>query len=120
MTILVPYVTDMINRPDTNKAFATSSLKGEPHIIVSSTLEAIDSSTLILAELKMIKTGKNLEENPIGAFTVWRGKQAYTIYVKVESRLTSGPHYDRLKEHLEGRGIPMFAIWVFKVVSVQG
>ena len=120
MAQMLPYVQEMINKRDTNKVLATSSLSGDPHAIVCSTLEAVDADTLIVAELKMHRTGKNLEENPQGEFMIWRGRQSYFIKVRVNSRVTSGPHYDKCKKFLDELNIPMFAVWIFDVISVNG
>ena len=68
---------------------ATASAEGNPNIIYMGYVKALDEDTIILADNKFAKTGKNLKSNPRVSVVVMDPdtRKAYQMKGKVEQYL---------------------------------
>lgn len=78
---------------------ATSGKNGIPNIIYMTYLKVIDDETVVIADNKFDKTGKNLDENPIAAFVALDSdtKKAYQVKGRVKC-VTEGKLFDEVVE----------------------
>lgn len=118
MVKMIPKVMDMLKRPDTNKVMSTVSPEGDPHAIVCGSLLVVDEETVIVGEVYMYATCRNLEHSPKAEFLVWSGKDAYSIQTVAASRIESGPLLEKMNHNLEKMKMKAVAVWEFKVQSV--
>ena len=117
MVKLTPRISDMIKRPETNKALATVSPEGAPHAVVCGSLLMSDDESIIVGEVYMYATCRNLEHDPRAEFLVWYGREAYSIQAVLTSRSTSGPALERMNRNLERMKMKAVAVLEFKVLS---
>jgi len=87
---------------------ATCDRSNTPNAIYVKYLKQIDDGTLLIADNKMDKTYRNLQENAqISVLFLDDEKGAYQIKGEAEY-LTSGPHFDHIQEwckkHLARKG----------------
>lgn len=118
MVEMLPIVVDMLRRPESHKVLATVSPEGDPHVIVCGTLLVPDAGTIVMGEIGMYTTGRNLSANPICEILVWSGKDAYAVKAMASCRFEAGPMLDRLNQILDKMNVQAVAAWEFKVLSV--
>ncbi len=118
MANMAPKIMDMLKRPETNKVLSTVSPEGDPHSIVCGSLLVIDEETVIVGEVYMYATCRNLNNNPKAEFLVWSGKDAYSIQATLSSRIDSGPLLEKMNHNLERMKMKAVAVLEFKVRSV--
>lgn len=119
MVKMIPMVVDMLRRPETNKVMSTTSPEGDPHAIVCGSLLVTDNDTIIVGEVYMYATCRNLEHNPKAEFLVWSGKDAFSIQAVVKDRVESGPLLEKMNHNLEKMKMKAVAVWEFNVLSVH-
>lgn len=119
MVKMIPMVMDMLKRPDTHKVMTTVSPEGDPHAIVCGSLLVKDEDTIIVGEVYMYATSRNLENNPKAEFLVWSGKDAFSVQTIAKERIDSGPLLDKMNHNLEKMKMRAVAVWEFSVLSVH-
>ncbi|MCL2032663.1 MAG: pyridoxamine 5'-phosphate oxidase family protein [Methanomassiliicoccaceae archaeon] len=117
MVKLIPKIADMVKRPETSKVLATVSPEGDPHAVVCGSLLVSDDETIIVGEVYMYATCRNLVHSPKAEFLVWYGREAYSIQAVLTSRMTSGPALERMNHNLEKMKMKAVAVLEFKVLS---
>jgi len=111
-------VMDVLAAPTTTKVLVTASKGGKPHAIVAGSIGAPAADTMIVGEVLMKTSSKNLKENKEAAFLISAGKDAYEIDCAVKARLESGPELDAMNKALAPMGLKASAVWVFSVCAV--
>lgn len=80
---------------------ATTSSEGMPNATPKGTIQVLDESTIIFADLFSMKTRDNLKGNPKVAVTVIDQEKAKGYQFKGDAELIdSGPLFEKVKEEL--------------------
>jgi hypothetical protein len=118
----------MVNIPDNvlnlvrdraaTKVLVTSSKNAQPHAIVVGSAVAPVADMLMVGEILMKVSSKNLSENPNAAFLVFSGKESFEIRCTANARLDSGPEVEAMNNELKAIGLKAAAVWTFKVEGV--
>jgi predicted pyridoxine 5'-phosphate oxidase superfamily flavin-nucleotide-binding protein len=111
-------VLELIAAPGTVKVLVTATKDAKPHAIVAGSIGAPAADTMIVGEILMKVTAKNLSENAKAAFLISSGKDAYIIECTAKARLDSGPELDAMNKQLAAMNLQAAAVWVFKVDAV--
>jgi len=91
---------------------------GQPHSIVCGSIRAVDADTLIVGEILMRNTAKNLKNGGKAALLVVLGKTSFLVDVNTARRVREGPVLDGMNEVLKGMGLKAAAVWVFSPTAV--
>jgi hypothetical protein len=118
MVKMIPKVIDMLRRPETNKVMTTVSPDGNPPAVVCGSLLVSDEESVIVGEVYMYATCRNLMNNPRAEFLVWSGKDAYSLQAVLKSRSDSGPLFEKMNQNLERMKMKAAAVLEFSVISV--
>jgi len=87
--------------------FATASKDGKPNGVPIGIAGIISDDEILLADNFMLKTRRNLEENPFAAVSYWSGEDRYGYQLKGRTRIeTSGKAYDDMARSMEERKMP--------------
>jgi len=111
-------VLELIRTRTTAKVLVTASKDAKPHAIVAGSIGAPTADTMIVGEVLMKKSSKNLSENSKAAFLIFAGKDAFEIECTVKARLDKGPEVDAMNKELAAIGLKAAAVWVLKVDAV--
>jgi Pyridoxamine 5''-phosphate oxidase. len=111
-------VLDLVNAKTTTKVLVTASKNGKPHAIVAGSIGAPAANTMIVGEVLMKVSAKNLKENSEAAFLISAGMEAYEINCVAKARLDSGPELDAMNAALAAIGLKAAAVWIFNVEAV--
>ena len=111
-------VLELIRTRTTTKVLVTASKDGKPHAIVAGSIGAPTADTMIVGEVLMKVSSKNLSDNPKAAFLISAGKDAFEIECTAKARLEKGPEVDAMNKELAAMGLKASAVWVFKVDAV--
>jgi len=111
-------VMEILNAQTTTKILVTASKDAKPHAIVAGSIAAPAADTMVVGEILMKTSSKNLSENPKAAFLISAGKDSYVIDCTAMARLDSGPEIEGMNKILAGMGLKAAAVWVFKVEAV--
>jgi len=110
-------VLDLLG-PESVKVLVTADKSGVPHAIVCGSIIAVDSKTLAVGEVLMKVSSKNLAANPNVAILAVKGLESYLVNAKVRARMTDGPVFTGMNEHLAKMKLRASAVWIFDPVSV--
>ncbi|HOO55483.1 MAG TPA: pyridoxamine 5'-phosphate oxidase family protein [bacterium] len=81
----------------TPKFLATADRDGVPNVVPVISIEAWDAGTLIFGELMILKTKKNLEENPrVGIAVITKELNSWVLKGEFEGFERTGEKYDRI------------------------
>lgn len=84
--------------------FATSTNDGKPNVIPVGLVEPIDNSRILLVDVKMNKTRRNLEENDAVALAVTEFEKLKAYQFKGRAKVvTEGELFEKAKQILEKR-----------------
>lgn len=84
--------------------FATSTKDGKPNVIPVGLVEPIDDSRILLVDVKMNKTRRNLEENNAVALAVTDFEKLKAYQFKGRAKVvTEGELFEKAKQILEKR-----------------
>ena len=84
--------------------FATSTKDGKPNVIPVGLVEPIDDSRILLVDVKMNKTRRNLEENNAVALAVTDFEKLKAYQFKGKAKVvTEGELFEKAKQILERR-----------------
>jgi predicted pyridoxine 5'-phosphate oxidase superfamily flavin-nucleotide-binding protein len=111
-------VLELIRAGTTTKVLVTSSKDAKPHAIVAGSIAAPAADTMIVGEVLMKTSSKNLSENPKAAFLIFAGKDAFEIECTAKARLENGPEIEAMNKQLAAFGLKAAAVWLFKVDAV--
>jgi predicted pyridoxine 5'-phosphate oxidase superfamily flavin-nucleotide-binding protein len=111
-------VLELIRTRTTTKVLVTSSKDAKPHAIVAGSIGAPTADTMIVGEVLMKVSSKNLSENPKAAFLIFAGKDAFEIECTARARLENGPEIDAMNKELAAIGLKAAAVWVLSVDAV--
>lgn len=111
-------ILEILRSQTTVKVLVTASKDGKPHAIVAGSIGAPTADTMVVGEILMKTSAKNLGENPKAAFLVTSGKDAYSIECTARARLETGPEIDAMNKELAAIGLGAAAVWVFSVDAV--
>jgi predicted pyridoxine 5'-phosphate oxidase superfamily flavin-nucleotide-binding protein len=111
-------VLELINAKTTTKVLVTASKDAKPHAIVAGSIGAQTADTMIVGEVLMKISAKNLSENPKASFLISSGKDAFEIECTAKARLDKGPEYEAMNKGLAAIGLKAAAVWVLKVDAV--
>jgi len=111
-------VLELLKAQTTTKVLVTASKDAKPHAIVAGSIGSPAADTMIVGEVLMKVSSKNLSENPKAAFLISAGKDAYEIECTAKARLESGPEIEAMNKGLAAIGLKAAAVWVFKVDAV--
>jgi predicted pyridoxine 5'-phosphate oxidase superfamily flavin-nucleotide-binding protein len=85
---------------------ATSDKEGKPNGVPIGFVNIKDDE-VVLADNFMLKTRRNLEQNPVAAVSYWSGDARYGFQLKGKTRIeTSGEYYDEMSGRMEERKLP--------------
>lgn len=111
-------VIEKMGAEGTVKTLVTASADGQPHAIVCGSIISPEPSKMIVGEILMHKSAKNLAENPKAAFMIAAGMEAWEIDVKNPVRIAEGPALDQMNAQLEAIHLHANALWMFDVDAV--
>lgn len=111
-------ILEALKAQTTTKVLVTASKDGKPHAIIAGSISAPAADTMVVGEVLMKVSSKNLSENSKAAFLISTGKDAYEIECTAKARLDSGPELEAMNKHLAAVGLKAAAVWVFKVDAV--
>lgn len=111
-------VLDLMASEGSTKILVTSDKSGRPHAIVAGTIMSPSPDKMVIGEVLMKKSAKNMQENNKVAFLISAGLKAYEIEARVKVRLDSGPELDGMNEVLANMHLHANAMWVFDVCGV--
>ena len=111
-------ILELLNARTTTKVLVTASKDAKPHAIVAGSIAAPAADTMVVGEVLMKVSSKNLSENPKASFLIASGKDAFEIECTAKARLTSGPEIEAMNKELAAIGLKAAAVWVFKVDAV--
>ena len=111
-------VLEMLKAPTTTKVLVTASKDAKPHAIVAGSIGAPAADTMIIGEVLMKISSKNLSENSKASFLIASGKDAYAIECTAKARLEKGPEIEAMNKALEPMHLKAAAVWIFKVDAV--
>lgn len=111
-------VLKVMGEQTTVKALVTSDASGQPHAIVCGSIIAPSPDKVIVGEVLMRKSSKNLQANKKGAILVSAGMSAYEIVLENPVRVTEGPALDQMNENLAAVHLKAGALWIFDVAAV--
>jgi hypothetical protein len=73
---------------------------------------------MLVGEVLMKVSTKNLSENQSAAFLISSGKDAFEIECTATARLDAGPELEAMNGALAAIGLKASAVWIFKVEAV--
>ncbi|MCL1811506.1 MAG: hypothetical protein FWG41_04755 [Methanomassiliicoccaceae archaeon] len=111
-------VLDLIRARTTTKILVTASKDAKPHAIVAGSIVAPTADTMIVGEVLMKVSSKNISDNPKAAFLISAGMEAYEVDCTAMARLESGPEIEAMNKELAAIGLKAAAVWVFRVDGV--
>jgi hypothetical protein len=111
-------VLELIKARTTTKVLVTSSKGAKPHAIVAGSIAAPSADIMVVGEVLMKVSSKNLSENPKAAFLISSGMEAYDIECTATARLDKGPELDAMNKELAAIKLRAAAVWVFKIDAV--
>ena len=111
-------VLELLKARTTTKVLVTSSKDARPHAIVAGSIASPTADSMVVGEVLMKVSAKNLSENPKAAFLITSGKDAFEIEVTAKARLDKGPEVEAMNKELAAIGLKASAVWVFKVEAV--
>lgn len=111
-------IIDIMGTPGTTKVLATVSKDGSPHVIMAGSIMPSALDTMMVGEMLMKKSPKNLSENNKASFLITAGKNSYCIDCTVKARLDNGPELDIMNEALTAMKLKTPAVWLFSVDGV--
>lgn len=118
MVAIPANVMALLNAHDCVKIFVTADKTGQPHAVAAGSIAAPAPDTVIIGEILMKQSVKNVEANKKAAFLVVKGLEAYEVNVVPKVRLDKGPEVDAMNQALAALHLHANAVWVFSVVSV--
>jgi hypothetical protein len=118
MTNIPSEILELLKAQTTTKVLVTASKDAKPHAIVGGSIAAPSADTMVVGEILMKTSAKNLSENPKAAFLVSAGMASFVIECTAKARLDSGPELDGMNKQLAAIGLKAAAVWVFKVEAV--
>jgi len=118
MTNIPSEILELLKAQNTTKILVTASKDAKPHAIVAGSIAAPSADTMIVGEILMKTSAKNLSENPKAAFLVSAGMASFVIECTAKARLDSGPELDNMNKNLAAMGLQAAAVWVLKVEAV--
>jgi len=111
-------VLDLLGAQTTTKVLVTATKDAKPHAIVAGSIGSPAADTMIVGEILMKVTAKNLQENPKAAFLISSGLSSFIIECTAKARLDNGPELDGMNKQLAAMNLRAAAVWVFKVDAV--
>ncbi len=118
MVCIPEKVIEKINDRTSVKVLVTSDAAGKPHAIVCGSIACPQPDKMMVGEVLMKRSSKNLEANPKAAFLISAGNEAYEIGVSNPVRLTEGPVVDGMNQALAAVNLKASAVWMFDVCEV--
>lgn len=118
MTTIPDNVLELLRARTTTKVLVTSSKDAKPHAIVAGSIAAPTADTVVVGEVLMKVSSKNLSENAKASFLICSGMDAFEIECTAKARLTAGPEVEAMNKELAAIGLKAAAVWIFKVDSV--
>ena len=113
---------EALNNPKAAKVLATVKDDGSPHIISVGSIIAPNPQTIAFGAILMKETGKNLEamkkKGKEAVVLVTVEMKSYQIRGKVKDKLTSGPLFDKMNEHLKSIGMKASVVWTLEPTEV--
>ena len=92
MSKLTPEMREVAEKTDVF-AVATASKDGKPNVVIIKFVKIISDDEFIVMDNYLLKTRKNVEDNPVVAATFWSGINSYQL--KGAARIvTSGPVFE--------------------------
>ena len=87
--------------------FSTADKNGKPNGVPIGMVRIISDSEVMLTDNFMLKTRKNLEENPAAAISYWSGEDRYGYQLKGKAMIeTSGKLFDEATQQVKERKLP--------------
>lgn len=81
---------------------ATASKDGIPNVVPMASIRIVGDDTIWIMDNYMVKTLRNLKENPIVALYFYEPKLRCCIQVKGEAEIkTSGPDYEKFRDRVK-------------------
>jgi len=115
-------VMEAVNNPKAAKVLATVKDDGSPHIISVGSIIAPNPQTIAFAAILMKETGKNLEamkkSGKEAVILVTVEMKSYQIRGKIKDKVTSGPLFDKMNEHLKTLGLKAQVVWTLEPTGV--
>jgi hypothetical protein len=111
-------VLELVRANTTTKVLVTASKGSKPHAIVAGTIASPTADTMVVGEVLMKVSAKNLSENPQASFLIASGNDAFEIECTAKARLESGPEIEIMNKELDAIGLKAAAVWIFMVDAV--
>ncbi len=100
---------------------ATASKDGIPNVVPMASIRVVGDDTIWIMNNYMVKTLRNLEENPIVALYFYDPKSRCCFQVKGTAEIqTSGPDYEKFRDRVKAESdrFPTRSLVVMKVTDV--
>jgi predicted pyridoxine 5'-phosphate oxidase superfamily flavin-nucleotide-binding protein len=113
-------VIDLLTAPDSAKMMATVDTQGAPNVVPIWSITPVDSETIAFAELFIINTKQNLQDNKKIAIAVFKGPMTgYQLKGTFIGFQTSGPVFDNFsKKVMEAMKLQVKSVGIVKVDGV--
>ncbi len=118
MVCIPEEVLKAMGEPTTVKALVTSDSAGQPHAIVCGSIVAPSPDKVVVGEVLMKKSSKNLGATKKAAILVSAGMAAYEIVLANPVRITEGPGLEQMNKELAAIHLHAGALWMFDVAEV--
>lgn len=111
-------VMDLLKDEDAVKTISTISEDGKLHSVAAGSIMALNEDSMFVAEIFMNTTSENIQANNKAAFLIVKGMESYLINVTAQERYTQGAFYDTMSEPMKEKGLPVKAVWTFKIDEI--
>ncbi|MBR6204572.1 MAG: pyridoxamine 5'-phosphate oxidase family protein [Candidatus Methanomethylophilaceae archaeon] len=119
MVTIPANVKALFNDKEACKVIATACVNGKPHVVPAGTIGVADDTTMMVCQIFMDVTAKNLEKNPKASFGVIKGMESYTVNTELKAKVTEGPLFDQMsKAIMDALHLPVKSVLLFDVKSV--
>jgi predicted pyridoxine 5'-phosphate oxidase superfamily flavin-nucleotide-binding protein len=100
---------------------ATASKDGIPNVVPMASIRVVGDDTIWIMNNYMVKTLRNLEENPIVALYFYDPESRHCFQVKGTAEIkTSGPDYEMFRDRVRAKSdrFPTRSLVVMKITDV--
>ncbi len=122
MVAIPTEVMEAVNNPKAAKVLATVKDDGSPHVISVGSISAPNPNMIAFGAILMKETSKNLEamkkKGLEAVVLVTVELKSYQIRGKVKDKVTSGPLFDGMNEHLKKIGLQTQLVWTLEPTAV--
>ena len=120
--ILVSIPKEVIDAfgPGSVKTLVTADASGQPHAIVCGSIVPcpVDAGKVIVGEILMKKSVKNLNSSKKAAMVITSGMNSYELVLANPVRIDKGPVLEQMNANLAPMKLHANAVWAFDVAEI--